>query len=285
MAFTVPIWFLNEIELYKTVKPYRLDFEPEDDDFPRTNVERVEVPNVPILDIRTYGKQLRFPECGFSILPMPLELTVLPYDDEQSVIDQYYPYLERVAQDFSSSFKKGAKAVALDHKVRKRHADFPVSTGENYTHPQPVMVAHVDWTPESIGKKLRDKLGDEKAESIQKGHYQFCHAWKPIIGPLTEYPLAMCDFSSVDPETDYELCDDVHMNHGVDENYLVYNRPGHKWYYISNQEPTEILFFREYDSEIGFRSGTPHCAVQNPIPVENSTPRQSIEVEMVIYWE
>lgn len=87
--------------------------------------------------------------------------------------------------------------------------------------------------------------------------YQCCcdSVWRPLKGPLEDYPLGVCDYSSVDPEKDYEPSDDVYENHGVDENYLVYRRTGHKWYYLRSQMPTEMLLFRLYDSRIGLRSG------------------------------
>ncbi|KAH8598243.1 hypothetical protein B0O99DRAFT_616238 [Bisporella sp. PMI_857] len=115
---TSSIWFLNELELYKQVKPYRLDFDPEDDDFPRTNVDRVEIPGVPIHDIRGNEGQLAFPKCGFSVLHMPSPLTTLDYDDQKLVADHYYSYIEKAVQEFSVKFNPGAKVVALDHKVR-----------------------------------------------------------------------------------------------------------------------------------------------------------------------
>ncbi len=115
---TSPIWFLNELELYKTVKPYRLDFDPANDDVPRTNVDRIEIARVPIHDIRDRKEPPHFPECGFTILDMPPALVALNYGDKEGVVDQYYPYIENLVQAFSEQFHKGVKVIALDHKAR-----------------------------------------------------------------------------------------------------------------------------------------------------------------------
>lgn len=131
--------------------------------------------------------------------------------------------------------------------------------------------------------------------------------WRPLFGPLRDYPLAVCDFSSTDPESDFEATDDVTENHGIDENYTVYHRSGHRWYYLSDQDATEILLFRQYDSTMGRKSGTsadstgtdwaftsvadnhwtgvPHCAIPNPVPAAEVVPRESIEVELVVHWK
>lgn len=116
---TSHFWFLNDLELYKTVKPYRLDFDPEDESFPRTNVERIEVPNVPIHDIRESDKELSFEQCGFAVLHMPEALTTLDYNDNSLVKDKYYSYVESAVQKFSAQLGKGVQAVALDHKARR----------------------------------------------------------------------------------------------------------------------------------------------------------------------
>ena len=112
------MWFLNELELYKTVKPYRLDFDPDDEDFPRTNVDRIEVLDVPIHDIRAFKDRLQFSKCGFSILNMPSLLIGLDYDHKETVQSQYYSYLEEAVREFTEPYHKGAQVIALDHKVR-----------------------------------------------------------------------------------------------------------------------------------------------------------------------
>ncbi|KAI0811536.1 hypothetical protein GGR55DRAFT_105131 [Xylaria sp. FL0064] len=279
------IWFLDDLDLYKEVKPYRLAFEPEDESFPQTNVKRVEINNVPIRDIREHQDRLQFPKCGFGLLDIPSHLTSLDFDNPELVSSQYYPLIEKLVQQFSARYHRNVEVIALDHKVRKRHSAFPISHGKNYPNPQAVMVAHVDWTPESIEKKLRSVVGDEKTETILSGQFQFCHAWRPLLGPLRDYPLAVCDYSTVDPEADYEPCDDVHEIHGTDENYMVYHRSSHQWYVLLDQIVTEVLLFRQYDSTIGRRSGIPHCAIPNPIPSPGSVPRESIEVELIVFWK
>ncbi len=106
---TISMWFLKELELYKTVKPYRLDFDPEGDAIPRTNVERVQIPDVPVEDLRAAKGQLQFSECGFALLDMPPSLTGLDYDNNKLVANQYYSFIESSVQEFSESPAKAPK--------------------------------------------------------------------------------------------------------------------------------------------------------------------------------
>lgn len=113
------MWFIKELELYKTVKPYRLDFEPEDEDFPRTNLERFQVPGVAVRDIRQHQDELDFATCGFAVLKMPFSLTTLDYDHQATVKQQFYPFVEEQVATFLEKFSsQQPKVIALDHKVR-----------------------------------------------------------------------------------------------------------------------------------------------------------------------
>lgn len=111
------MYFLREIDLYKTVKPYRLDFEPDDDNVPRTNIQRLQVPGIPVHDIRESGNELDFSKCGFTVLNMPPALESLSYDDEDVVRQKYYAFLERSVKEFCERSGQMAEAIAIDHKV------------------------------------------------------------------------------------------------------------------------------------------------------------------------
>jgi hypothetical protein len=77
--------------------------------------------------------------------------------------------------------------------------------------------------------------------------------WKPLFGPLNDWPLALCDASTVDAANDLVEVDHVYrMPDGKSgrlvENYAVYHSQRHRWYYLSEQSPDEILVFRQVDS-------------------------------------
>lgn len=73
-------------------------------------------------------------------------------------------------------------------------------------------------------------------------------AWKPLRGPLMDWPLAVCDPNSVDPDTDLITCDVV-AREGYGENYQVFHSPHFKWYYLSKQLASEIIIFRQADTK------------------------------------
>lgn len=132
-------------------------------------------------------------------------------------------------------------------QVRKRHETFPISTGEPYRWNQPTTIAHVGkqlvpfrrafsyhasdttlpWAMDMARSLNRDKpdgfLDSALAGRVQcvkcvSGHWLFsgyyelmkCSIWKPLRGPVMDWPLAMCAAQTVDPMTDFEPCDLVY---------------------------------------------------------------------------
>jgi hypothetical protein len=72
--------------------------------------------------------------------------------------------------------------------------------------------------------------------------------WKPLRGPLNDWPLAVCDASTVNSAGDLEAADILYPDF-VTENYQVYYKPGYKWYYLSNHDISEVIVFKQSDSD------------------------------------
>jgi hypothetical protein len=91
--------------------------------------------------------------------------------------------------------------------------------------------------------------------------------------------------STVNPPEDFEAADSVSRT-GVDENYQIYYRANHSWFYLSEQKTSEVLVFRQHDSKFGRGSGVPHAAILDPDTRRaDDQPRESIEVSLLVYWD
>lgn len=78
--------------------------------------------------------------------------------------------------------------------------------------------------------------------------------WHPLKGPNQDWPLALCDASTLDSDKDLEIADYV-TETANREHCLAYARAEHRWWYLSHQKPTEAYMFRQYDSSKGIKSG------------------------------
>ncbi len=70
--------------------------------------------------------------------------------------------------------------------------------------------------------------------------------WRPLHGPNDDWPLVVCDFSSIE-EQDMILNDDLHRDRAV-ENTLLHSNEKHRWHYIGGQAIEDVLVFRVIDS-------------------------------------
>jgi hypothetical protein len=87
-----------------------------------------------------------------------------------------------------------------------------------------------------------------------------CSVWHPLQGPLVDWPLAICDAETVDYEND-TMVGDVVDRDAVFENTQVHYNPEQKWYYLANQIPSELLIFKNADSESKFGASPGKCTV------------------------
>jgi hypothetical protein len=79
--------------------------------------------------------------------------------------------------------------------------------------------------------------------------------WKPIKGPLNDWPLGLCDARSLDFETD-TIPSDIVFDDFFTENLQVLYSSNLQWYYLPDQETWEALIFKSADSEKSQAPGT-----------------------------
>lgn len=72
--------------------------------------------------------------------------------------------------------------------------------------------------------------------------------WRVLQGPNDDWPLALCDYQSVDLDKDVVSNDCLHAA-SVGENWLLHANENHRWYYMSGQEEDDLIVFRNIDSE------------------------------------
>ncbi|KIX10280.1 uncharacterized protein Z518_01362 [Rhinocladiella mackenziei CBS 650.93] len=268
--------FLKRDELYSTEKPYSLRFTPPEG-FLRSNI-KLEKHEIDIHDIRNHKSTLNFQRDGVAILDFESKMVYEDYDNEEVV---KAVLLKEIANGLKV-FLGGQHVQIFEHTVRKRHEIFPISTGEPYRYNQPTSIAHVDTTTE-WAFAMAQQLNPRKAEKIGQHRLQCVNFWKPLVGPVRDWPLAMCNPTSIDPQTELEPCDLVYPDYVV-ENRQVYHSNKQKWFYLSNQMPNEAWVFLQADSMPG-TNPIAHTAFPFPdVGPADVPPRESIEARALVYY-
>lgn len=57
----------------------------------------------------------------------------------------------------------------------------------------------------------------------------------------------MCDYTSINAKQDIIIADLLHLNR-IGENQLLHHNKQHRWYYVEQQQPEDLLVFRNVDS-------------------------------------
>jgi len=212
---------------------------------------------------------------GFEILKLDSEMALEDFNNRSKIESVYYEELRQLLKQHFAA----RRVEILEHEVRKRHPEFPVSTGEDYKKMQPTSIVHVDFT---LASSMAISRRVFQVDPSNYERIQTVNIWKPLRGPLTDWPLALCDTTTVE-EQDYIDADAV-ARLGFTENRQVYYNPKHVWYYLSKQLPSELLVFRQADTEPKFGTGVAHCGFDNPLRDPKEAPRESIEARAFIYY-
>ncbi|KAK5652960.1 hypothetical protein OQA88_9439 [Cercophora sp. LCS_1] len=73
------------------------------------------------------------------------------------------------------------------------------------------------------------------------------NTWRPLNGTVMDYPLAVCDPTTINISKDATATDRVSPIYQGENYYLKY-RDAHHWYWLSEQRVEELLVFVSFDS-------------------------------------
>ncbi|KAF2655409.1 amidase signature enzyme [Lophiostoma macrostomum CBS 122681] len=230
---------------------------------PRDNL--ILVPKaLPIFDIRHSEMVPSLDRCGFEWVKCQ---TTGSLEDEES-ITQHIRELESLVKDAT-----GARmALTFDYQIRKRELDRespqirPVST-----------FVHIDITPSAAEDRIRFSF-PEIADSILNQRYRILSVWHPLVSPILDYPLAVCDSRTL-PEDDLIESDFIYPNF-ESETFMVFPNVAHKWYYMSEQCRDDVLLLVNFDSEKNIR--VPHSGFELPPDMRVSRLRESFEMRVIV---
>ena len=114
--------------------------------------------------------------------------------------------------------------------------------GSLQTH-QPIVRVHIDQTTKRSIALVHKHLPASDVPELLQHRFQIINVWRPISHPALDWPLALCDYRSVDPKTDVFP---IRLIYPDNEGELVgirYNE-NHKWKYHREVTPEEVILFK-----------------------------------------
>jgi hypothetical protein len=113
------ICFLSRDELYKTAKPYAIQYEPHGD-VPQTNVIQEMVNDIPVRDLRPLKNTFTLDKDGIVVRDLDTQMTHEDFADPAAVQDVYLPKVQELLREVL-----GTQNVAILEYLVGPRIEFP----------------------------------------------------------------------------------------------------------------------------------------------------------------
>ncbi|KAJ6525832.1 hypothetical protein DFH09DRAFT_1046339 [Mycena vulgaris] len=236
----------------------------------------LEAHDVEIQNLRGNESAATLDTTGFQIYKHPAKHTAFTNDAE--IEKEYYPESIELIKRLTGA----SRVVLFDQTIRRRRPGEISRPGKR----QPAGQAHIDQTHTSAVGRVHRHLPAEEVPELLKHRFQIINLWRPISHPADDWPLALCDFRTVDPVNDILPIALTYPDREGESGGVKYN-PNQKWTYFSGIAPDELILIKCADS---LRDGsvalfTPHSAFEDPATPEGTLPRESIEIRALVFYD
>ena len=221
---------------------------------------------MPIADGRGYEGGFTLDQNGFALLKKPS--VERDFKDEAAITGAYYDECAEIVRGATGA----SRVMVFDHTLRG--PDQPREA---------VMRVHNDYTEKSAPQRVRDLAPDE-AEALLAHRYVFINVWRSIGHIVIDTPLTLCDAASF-TDDDLIMTDLVYKDR-VGEIASVRHDPGHRWVFFFRMTPDEVVLIKCHDTARDGRARLSfHSAFTDPTAPADATPRQSIEIRTIAFFE
>tara|TARA_B100000965_G_scaffold8256_1_gene6400 strand:- start:543 stop:1340 length:798 start_codon:yes stop_codon:yes gene_type:complete len=218
------------------------------------------------------GSKFNLENGGFELIDHKSAVKDFYNDDE--VVDLYYKEMSKFVKE-----KVKADSVYIFSHITRNEAQ--ADSGERKGGHR---LVHNDFTT-NFGKTL-DPFIKEMGESPQR--IVVFNLWRRFDKDGLDTPFAVCDKRTVSekeliPTDLYNYIGDEPQGLTV-EIYQSAHNEDHEWYFYPKMNRDEVLMFKTYDSLDKPFLPTLHSAFDDPSLKKKSSPRESIEVRAVCFY-
>ena len=255
--------------------------------FPPSSGRKMEAPKrerraVRVFDCRPIADELKMDVAGFELHTRPT--TFDNFFAPEQVKQHYYPEVVSLLKR-----ELGALEVfVFDHNVRSQ----PRAARKEIGVREPVEGAHNDYTLTSGPKRIEEILEENNASHLLGNRAALINVWRPLVGPIQDHPLAVCDARStrledfIATQIQHFQEDDLETPAHIGEVFSFQYSPQHRWYYASDMQPDEVIFLKCFDTaQDGRARYTGHTGFRNPECPADFVARESIEARTVAVFD
>ncbi|UPK91720.1 hypothetical protein LCI18_002655 [Fusarium solani-melongenae] len=199
-----------------------------------------------IHDLRGQETHFNLDDNGFQVVQHLLQTTVF---GKETITTQYLPAIESLLK----SVEPGIEVHIFDwtHGPERPNALLEArSSGARdqspYAAKKRAINAHGDDPSAIEGNRTRIIKSDLALAVIGAPIANRRSVWRPITHPIENYPLALCDGSTVPPEMPLRV--DHVRKYYVGESLYPLQSPKYRWHYLNRETRDEVLLFKMFDS-------------------------------------
>ena len=151
----------------------------------------------------------------------------------------------------------------------------------------PAAFVHLDFTANSARDFLHWCIPEDVIEKYRHGRFSVFQTWRAISPGPQDNTLAICDGSSVSPDEAVPIDMVVaseDLPGGKFEIRLCRHNPAHRWFYLPDMKPSDLLVFKAYDSEMPEAMNAMHTGFDNTAAGTDAVPRRSLESRFYAFF-
>ncbi|CCM06615.1 uncharacterized protein FIBRA_08894 [Fibroporia radiculosa] len=233
--------------------------------------------SVKIHDLRGQENSVTLDSAGFQFFKGAPTHT--SFSSETEIKEHYYPESISLVKHLTSA----KRVVPFDHTIRRRR---PGERDDSPSKRQPVPQVHVDQTPQSATARVHRHLPPADAPALLQGRFQIINLWRPFGHPAFDWPLALCDWRTVDRQGDVVPITLCYPDNQNGETFGVKYSPAQRWGYLRGMKPDEFVLIKCFDSQDDGETAifTPHTAFNDPTTPKDALYRESIELRLLVFY-
>ena len=129
---------------------------------------------------------------------------------------------------------------AVPLAIRRRR---PGEADDSADRRQPVSQVHVDQTTASAIARVHRHLPASEVPKLLENRFQIINLWRPIATPTLDWPLALCDYRSIDLKHEVIPVKLIFPDREGETLGVKYSE-NHKWKYLSGMTPEEFVLIK-----------------------------------------
>jgi hypothetical protein len=229
---------------------------------------------VAVHDARALPTATSWEREGFVFAPHP-DGVVADFHDETLLAGPYEESVRRLVCEITGA----RRAVVFD----RTHRSSAITARPGPGADRVVDEAHNDYTASSGPERAREMLPqfapDEDLEQALSRRYAILNVWRPTNGVVEQWPLAVCDRTSIERA---DLVDaELRYAHRTGYVAVLRHDPGQRWFYVPRMHPAEVLAFTCYDSAHPEIAWGAHTGFADPTTKPGARVRESLETRVI----